>query len=218
MAKPTATQDSSQPGRKARRGRDPEATRAEILDAAEQEFARQGLLSARTDAIAAQTGVTKSMIFYHFTNKEDLYEAVLERATARLIQVSQLKIEAVSPTLALEKVVRELLQCLAGNPNLPVLLHLEAIQNQGKYYERIGMLRVFDSLIAILQRGIAMGEFRPLDPRQAAVNMVGTCAFYFVVHENLKYLWPNRHMLSKAMLDEHAQEAINFVMTAVKGT
>ena len=158
------------------------------------------------------------MIFYHFTNKEDLYEAVLERATARLIQVSQLKIEAVSPTLALEKVVRELLQCLAGNPNLPVLLHLEAIQNQGKYYERIGMLRVFDSLIAILQRGIAMGEFRPLDPRQAAVNMVGTCAFYFVVHENLKYLWPNRHMLSKAMLDEHAQEAINFVMTAVKGT
>ena len=218
MTKLTHTQDSSQPAQKTRRGRNPEATRSEILDAAEQEFAKQGFPAARAEAIAAQTGVTKSMIFYHFNNKEELYEAVLERATAGLIQVSQLKTEDLSPTAALEKVTSELLQRLANNPNLPILLHLEAIQNRGKYYERIGMLKVFNSLISILQRGVASGEFRALEPRQAAVNIVGACAFYFVVHENLKYLWPNRRMLSKKMLDEHAQEAIDFIMVGVKSS
>ena len=60
-----------------RRVRNSEITRTEILSAAEQEFARYGLAAARTRAIAAQTGVTKSMIFYHFKSKEDLYQAVL---------------------------------------------------------------------------------------------------------------------------------------------
>lgn len=156
------------------------------------------------------------MIFYHFHSKEELYEAVLKRATVGLIEVSQLKTEELSPSVALEKVIRKLLQCLVSNPNLSTLLHLEAIQNQGRYYERIGMLNVFNSLIAILRRGITVGEFRTLEPRQAAVNMVGTCVFYFVVRENLKYLWPNRRMLSKKMLDEHAQEATDLIMSGVK--
>ena len=216
MAKSTRTQNSSQQTQKTRRSRNPEATRSEILMAAEQEFSRHGLLSARSEEIAAQTGVAKSMIFYHFNNKEGLYEAVLEQATAGLIHVSQLNTDDLSPTVALEKMACELLQCLANRPNLPILLHLEAIQNQGKYYERIGMLNVFNSLIAILQRGITTKEFRPLEPRQTAVNIVGTCVFYFVVHENLKYLWPKRRMLSKPMLDEHEQEALDFILRGVK--
>jgi len=39
--------------------RDAEATRGKILDAAEVEFAMSGLSGARTEAIAAHTGVTR---------------------------------------------------------------------------------------------------------------------------------------------------------------
>ena len=59
--------------------RDAEATQASILDAAEEEFARHGLKAARTETIAARTGVTKAMIYY-FQSKEKLYQAVLDRA------------------------------------------------------------------------------------------------------------------------------------------
>jgi AcrR family transcriptional regulator len=118
-----------------RRVRAPEVTRTEILSAAEQEFARYGLAAARTEAIAAQTGVTKSMIFYHFKSKEDLYQAVLAQAASELINLGHLQAEDDSPEQALQQLVEKLLRCLAANPNLPRLFHLEAIQNQGKYYE-----------------------------------------------------------------------------------
>jgi AcrR family transcriptional regulator len=44
------------------RQRDPERTKAEILDVAAREFARQGYDGARVDEIAALTRTTKRMI------------------------------------------------------------------------------------------------------------------------------------------------------------
>jgi len=64
------------------RQRDPERTRQEILDVALSEFARNGYAGARVDEIAARTRTTKRMLYYYFTNKEQLYIAVLEQALA----------------------------------------------------------------------------------------------------------------------------------------
>jgi AcrR family transcriptional regulator len=50
--------------------RDAGATQAVILAAAQEEFAKHGLAAARTEAIAAKTGVVKSMIYYYFKDKE----------------------------------------------------------------------------------------------------------------------------------------------------
>src|SRR5579862_1016634 len=53
-------------------------TRAAILRAAEQVYAEHGLAGARTDAIAAEAGVNKALLYYYYKSKEQLYEAVLE--------------------------------------------------------------------------------------------------------------------------------------------
>ena len=57
----------------ARQTRDAEATKTQILDAAEEEFARFGLMAARTEVIASKTGVTKAMI-WRCTAENDLSE------------------------------------------------------------------------------------------------------------------------------------------------
>ncbi len=69
--------------------RDAEATKAIILAAAEEEFAQHGLTAARTEAIASKTGVAKSMIYYYFKDKSGLYQAVLERSHAELLEINQ---------------------------------------------------------------------------------------------------------------------------------
>src|SRR5215472_9046075 len=53
-------------------------SRAKILAAAERAFAGEGLAGARTDAIAAEAGVNKALLYYYFSSKEALYEAVIE--------------------------------------------------------------------------------------------------------------------------------------------
>src|SRR5215468_924624 len=56
----------------------PEESRAAILKAAVQEFAREGVAGARTDAIALSAGVNKALLYYYFKDKEALYQAVLD--------------------------------------------------------------------------------------------------------------------------------------------
>ena len=53
-------------------------TRAAILAAAGNIFAKSGLAGARTDAIAQAARVNKAMLYYYFRSKDALYAAVLE--------------------------------------------------------------------------------------------------------------------------------------------
>src|SRR5438045_3326063 len=66
----------AQPRRRLSGPRDPERTRAVILNAAIAEFTSKGLSGARIDRIAKRAGVNKRMIYYYFGNKEGLYVAV----------------------------------------------------------------------------------------------------------------------------------------------
>jgi AcrR family transcriptional regulator len=197
--------------------RNPEATKNKILDAAEAEFAVTGLIAARTEAIAAQTGVTKAMIYYYFQNKEELYRAVLERCfTTALGMMEQLQLDCLPPEAALVRLLEQMLCCMSENPRIGCILSLEAIQNKGKYYpKQLGDL-LYGTIVKILEQGIVAGVFRQLEPRHTAVNIVGTCAFYFIAQENLKYLWPGKRLLGKDLLQQHTQESIDLIMAGVR--
>ena len=198
--------------------RDKEATKCRILDAAEEEFARGGLLGAKTDAIACKTGTTKSMIFYHFRDKEGLYQAVLERAVARRMRVVQgIDLHAPEPEDSLRALVEALLDDVGNHLNLTAIFMYEAIQNKGKYYSEISLASVYVPLVDLLKRGIAAGKFRDMDPMRAAVNIVGMCVFYYCSHENIKHLWPTgTELLSKEMREQHKREAIEQIIAGVK--
>ena len=56
------------------RRRDPVATRASILEAAERLFVDKGFAAASMSDIARTAGVTKSLIHHHFGSKESLWE------------------------------------------------------------------------------------------------------------------------------------------------
>ncbi|MCC3767129.1 TetR/AcrR family transcriptional regulator [Streptomyces sp. UNOC14_S4] len=79
-ASATAAEDASaarpRPRRAPRaeeRQRDAERSRALLLDAALEEFARHGLAGARVQDIAARAGVNKQLISYYFGGKDGLY-------------------------------------------------------------------------------------------------------------------------------------------------
>ncbi|WP_310483724.1 TetR family transcriptional regulator [Chamaesiphon sp. VAR_48_metabat_403] len=197
--------------------RNSEATRNQLLDAAEAEFAVTGLIAARMDAIAAQTGVTKATIYYYFSSKEELYRAVLGRCWVEAMEMmAQLQLDCLPPDAALVRLLEQLLCCMTENPRIGSILSLEAIQNQGKYYpKQLGDL-LYGTIVEILERGMLSGAFRQLEPRHTAVNIVGTCTFYFTAQENLKYMWPGKRLLGKELLQRHTQESIDLIMAGVR--
>lgn len=58
----------------------------EILQAAEEEFARNGYEGANISRIAKRVGVTHVLLYYHFQNKENLFTEVLQRKIEQFIQ------------------------------------------------------------------------------------------------------------------------------------
>ena len=197
--------------------RNSEATKTQLLDAAEVEFAVTGLIAARMEAIAAHTGVTKATIYYYFPSKEELYRAVLGRCfTEALEMMEQLQLDCLPPDAALVRLLEQMLDCMSQNPRIGSILSLEAIQNKGKYYpKQLGDL-LYGTIIEILNQGMMVGVFRELEARHTAVNIVGTCAFYFTAQENLKYLWPGKRLLGKDLLQRHRQESIDLIMAGVR--
>ena len=197
--------------------RDATLTQAVILAAAEEEFAQHGLIAARTEAIAAKTGVAKSMIYYYFKDKEGLYQAVLDRSHASLLQANQqLDLDHLAPEVALERFLAALLDCVSQNPKLPLIMFHEAVQNHGQYYKQSSSLTIDTMLMAILERGVASGVFRALDPFQTAINIMGSCLFYYIGQGNIKHHANGKHLLSKAMLEQHTQEVISFTLAGVR--
>lgn len=54
-------------------------TRESILDAAERVFFERGVSRTTLDQIARAAGVTRGAVYWHFHNKSDLFNAVVER-------------------------------------------------------------------------------------------------------------------------------------------
>jgi TetR/AcrR family acrAB operon transcriptional repressor len=59
-------------------------TRNRILDAAESVFHERGVAHASLDQIAQAAGVTRGAIYWHFKDKADLFEAMMDRVTLPL--------------------------------------------------------------------------------------------------------------------------------------
>ena len=59
-------------------------TRNAILDAAERVFQERGVSHTSLAEIAAEAGVTRGAIYWHFANKSDVFDALFERVVAPL--------------------------------------------------------------------------------------------------------------------------------------
>lgn len=59
--------------------------RKEILDAAEELFGTKGYEQTTTNDIMHKVGIAKGTLYYHFTSKEEILDALLERMGRRMI-------------------------------------------------------------------------------------------------------------------------------------
>jgi len=71
----------------ANRRYDPEASREDILHAAERLFAEHGYGDVSTSAIAEAAGVSQSQIHYHFKTKRELWSQVFQLQLAEYFAV-----------------------------------------------------------------------------------------------------------------------------------
>ena len=164
--------------------RDPERTRARILEAARIEFARRGLGGARVDQITARAGSNKRMIYYYFGNKEALFLAALESAYEHIRKAElSLKLADLDPAEGMRRLVRFTWEYYLAHPEFITLLNSENL-HRARLLKKSKKIRALHSplvamLEGLLERGQSAGVFRRgVDPVQLYISIAALGYFY----------------------------------------
>jgi AcrR family transcriptional regulator len=164
--------------------RDPERTRARILEAARIEFASRGLGGARVDQITARAGSNKRMIYYYFGNKESLFLAALESAYEHIRKAEQsLKLTDLAPAEGMRRMVRFTWEYYLAHPEFITLLNSENLHRARHLKQSKEIQALHSPLVAMLDellvRGARAGVFRRgVDAVQLYISIAALGYFY----------------------------------------
>lgn len=106
---------------------DGELSRERILDAATEIAAERGYEGASIALVSAKCGLPASSIYWHFTNKDDLIAAVIERSFADWAKAWQIPVDG-SPRDRLAGMAMQIAKALLDSPDfirLGLMLSLE---------------------------------------------------------------------------------------------
>jgi AcrR family transcriptional regulator len=103
-----------------------EATREQLLDAAEALFCDKGVASTTLDLIARAAGVTRGAVYWHFKNKAEIFEAVCDRATSPMETMLDTLANdpGDDPLGALERQAGDILLLVAKDPRIRSVLEI----------------------------------------------------------------------------------------------
>ena len=191
-----------------RRQRDPEQTRAEILQVAANEFAEHGYAGARVDRIAAQMRTTKRMIYYYFNSKEELYIAVLERAYAAIREAEQeIDVDHLDPVAAIRRLAELTFDHHEANPSFLRLVSIENIHRAEHLRQSSEIanlnLPAIDLIAHILKRGYAAGAFnRRVDAIDLHMMISAFCVFRVANQHTFGVIF-DRDLMSPKLRDRY---------------
>jgi AcrR family transcriptional regulator len=205
------------PAPETERVRDPQRTRALILEAAISEFAQNGLSGARVDAIAARSGANKRMLYHYFGNKEDLYLAALEQVYGTIrARERGLHLEDLPPAEAMRRLILVTWRHFIEHPEFLSLLATENL-HQAKYLKQSRFVRELHSplikMIAdILERGAAQGQLRAgVDPMQLYISIASLGWFYLSNRFTLGTIF-EQDLETEGALNTRAQHIVGVIM------
>jgi TetR/AcrR family acrAB operon transcriptional repressor len=138
-------------------------TKQSILDAAVKLFSEHGVAKTSLEKIAKAAGVTRGAVYWHFSSKQDIFEALHDQLHSPFIQMITDGLEAVSPNAIeqLQGVCTELLIDLEQNKMKKKIATLfllrcdysdEFAQSKDRYNEKkkqknVTLSRYFDKAI-----------------------------------------------------------------------
>lgn len=149
---------------------DAQATRHQILDAAEAEFLARGVAHTRLQDVAAAAGVTRGAIYWHFQDKAELFNAMIERALLPCEGAAERALEVAgdNPLAQLTEMALGPLRVLADSTQVQRVFRIAMHQTeytaelepvQQRYKEGIGEFQ--HQLVDTLLRAEARGLLRP---------------------------------------------------------
>lgn len=162
-------------------------TKTQILQAASAVFSRKGFAGASMNDVVRASGLSKGGVYWHFESKDDLIVAIFEQAFTG--QIAQLEAALAEPGPATDKLLQlaaslgqETQAWMAEFP-YPIEFYALAARNEALKKQMSQYFQGYERhLVALVQQGVDLGEFRAVDPVETAVSLIG-------IFEGILLLW-----------------------------
>ncbi len=171
---------------------DAQATRTALLDSAEHLFEARGVGRTSLADIAAHAGATRGAIYWHFKDKADLFNAMMERVALPMSQsllCADLE-SAADPAQTLRAAILHAFACIEGDPQIIrvlqiATLRLELTEELGaiQQHHRLMQTRALEKISEGLHRAY---QVRQLEPAQ---NVATTALGLQALFEGLLQQW-----------------------------
>jgi TetR/AcrR family transcriptional regulator len=163
------------------RTRNPDRSRAAILDAAERLFAEQGYEATSLNQVGTAAGVSRGTPGYFFGSKSELYQAVLDRSFAEVRDAvregrARALASAQSPDTILAGAVSDYFDFLAVRPNFIRLIEREAL-NGGRLFEGVSHLSAGQEALAAISVELGLDDSPSGDAAHLLLSIISLCWF-----------------------------------------
>lgn len=150
----------------------------EVLDKAAALFASRGFASTSLQDIAKEVGLSRTSIYYYVPSKEALLEELVRGVNERTAKLfADLNGLAGSHADRVGEAARQLVLWVTDPHTHFKLLD----RTEGNLPEALAAAHratkrdVLQGMVGLVQKGIAGGEFRPVNPQVAAFAILGMC-------------------------------------------
>jgi AcrR family transcriptional regulator len=149
------------------------ARRAQLLDAAREVFVTQGYHAAAMDDIADRAGVSKPVLYQHFPGKLELYLALLDEGTERLVETVRASLASTTDNKArVHATIAAYYDFVANNGGVFRLVFESDLTSQAEVRERVDSAnkRCADLVTDVIAEDAGLG---PHEAHLLAVGLTG---------------------------------------------
>jgi len=156
-----------------------EHTDEAIMEATYQALCKHGYPATSISKIADEFNKSTSLLYYHYENKENLFEDLLRHLLAQ-VEEQLLDLDRHDPYKYLMAVIDRLLPTQVDNNQFRIQRALLELRSQAPYmdayhkqFQRLDKL-VLSEFTTTIETGIEQGVFQETDPNQTAEFMYST--------------------------------------------
>jgi TetR/AcrR family transcriptional regulator len=203
------------------RVRNPERSRAAILDAAERLFAEQGFEATSLTQVGAAAGVSRGTPGYFFRSKAELYQAVLDRSFAEVREAvragrARALASQESPETILAGAVSDYFDFLAARPNFVRLIEREALSG-GRLPHGVSHLSAGQEALAAIGAELGLDDSPSGEAAQLLLSIISLCWFP-MIHARTVAPAVGVRLEDPEELDRRKRHVVGLVLHGLRGS
>lgn len=194
-------------------------TEEKIFNAARIVFQKKGFAGARMQEIADEAGINKAMLHYCFKNKQLLFQAVFMNAFGQLApQINAIFNSDEMVFAKIEKFTDSYISFVIDNPYLPSFVIQEMNNNPEFVMSFLNHENRPDPklLISQIEKEIATGIIKPLNPKQLLLDIFSMTVFPFAAQMMVKGILKITDSEFNELMEERKTSIAKQIINSIK--